>query len=157
MEKRIRLTEQDLHMLVEDAVRTYLTENEMEEGFWGGVGNAFRSVGNGNWNPRQAYSQGSWASSMKKYCTSAQQGLQGVQNIMMKSGDQQGANTVGQLINNLNQLVTNYQANARNASNKKNMQMGQEKLNNTLGVSGGKAYNNSNTLTNGFMTNQPNP
>ena len=31
MNKPIQLTEQDLHMLVEDAVRVYLKENGMEE------------------------------------------------------------------------------------------------------------------------------
>jgi hypothetical protein len=33
----IQLTEQDLHMLVEDAVRTYLVNEGMDEGFWGGA------------------------------------------------------------------------------------------------------------------------
>ena len=33
MNKPIQLTEQDLHMLVEDAVKTYLTENGMDEGW----------------------------------------------------------------------------------------------------------------------------
>ena len=42
----IQLTEQDLHMLVEDAVRTYLTENGMEEGFWGGLGALGSKFGN---------------------------------------------------------------------------------------------------------------
>lgn len=32
--KPIKLTEQDLHFLVENAVQAYLTENGMEEGFW---------------------------------------------------------------------------------------------------------------------------
>ena len=39
MEKKpIQLTEQDLHMLVEDAVRVYLKENGMDE-CWGGLKN----------------------------------------------------------------------------------------------------------------------
>ena len=32
--KLIRLTEQDLHFLVENAVQAYLTENGMDEGLW---------------------------------------------------------------------------------------------------------------------------
>ena len=35
MEKRqIRLTEQDIHFLVEESVKTYLKENGMDEAFW---------------------------------------------------------------------------------------------------------------------------
>ena len=45
MNKPIQLTEQDLHMLVEDAVRAYLTENGMEEGFWSNLGAAFKPLG----------------------------------------------------------------------------------------------------------------
>ena len=43
--KPIELTEQDLHMLVEDAVRVYLMENGMEEGFFSNLGAAFRPLG----------------------------------------------------------------------------------------------------------------
>lgn len=42
---QIRLTEQDLHMLVEDAVRLYLNENGMDEGFWNNMKGAFKPVG----------------------------------------------------------------------------------------------------------------
>jgi ribosomal protein S20 len=35
----IRLTEQDLHFLVEEAVKGYLVENGMDEGIWGGLKN----------------------------------------------------------------------------------------------------------------------
>lgn len=45
MNKPIQLTEQDLHMLVEDAVRAYLTENGMDEGFWNNLGAAFKPLG----------------------------------------------------------------------------------------------------------------
>ena len=49
--KPIQLTEQDLHMLVEDAVRNILKENGMEEGFWGGMKNlaqkGTQAMGNG--------------------------------------------------------------------------------------------------------------
>ena len=36
--KPIRLTEQDLHFLVENTVQAYLTENGMDERFLGGLG-----------------------------------------------------------------------------------------------------------------------
>ena len=42
----IRLTEQDLHMLVEDAVRAYITENGMDEGLWGGLSALGSKFGN---------------------------------------------------------------------------------------------------------------
>lgn len=42
---RITLTEQDLHTLVEDAVRLYITENDMDEGFWSNMKGAFKPVG----------------------------------------------------------------------------------------------------------------
>ena len=45
MNKPIQLTEQDLHMLVEDAVRAYLVENGMDEGFWSNLGAAFKPLG----------------------------------------------------------------------------------------------------------------
>lgn len=35
--KQIRLTEEDLHVLVEDAVRTYLVNEGIDEGFFGGA------------------------------------------------------------------------------------------------------------------------
>lgn len=44
--KPIRLTEQDLHFLVENAVQTYLTENGMDEGFFGGLGALGSKFGN---------------------------------------------------------------------------------------------------------------
>ena len=45
MNKPIQLTEQDLHMLVEDAVRAYINENGMDE-FLGGMGSLFGSANN---------------------------------------------------------------------------------------------------------------
>ena len=44
--KPIRLTEQDLHFLVENAVQAYLTENGMDEGFFGGLGALGSKFGN---------------------------------------------------------------------------------------------------------------
>ena len=44
--KPIRLTEQDLHFLVENAVQAYITENGMDEGFFGGLGALGSKLGN---------------------------------------------------------------------------------------------------------------
>lgn len=44
--KPIRLTEQDLHFLVENAVQAYLTENGMDEALLGGLGALGSKFGN---------------------------------------------------------------------------------------------------------------
>jgi hypothetical protein len=44
--KPIQLTEQDLHMLVEDAVRNILKENDMEEGWFGDKWNQTKTAAN---------------------------------------------------------------------------------------------------------------
>ena len=44
--KPIRLTEQDLHFLVENAVQAYITENGMDEGVFGGLGALGSKFGN---------------------------------------------------------------------------------------------------------------
>lgn len=122
--KPIKLTEQDLHFLVENAVQAYLTENGMEEGFWGGmknvaskganavgqglknvgsaIGNQARKVGNavGNQiqNVKTAYQQGS-----------AQQDLQNVNNalqpLVQKGILNQGA--YKNILNYLNKAMRN--------------------------------------------------
>ena len=142
--RQIVLTEQDLHFLVENAVKTYLVENDMEEGLWGGLKNSARSLFNGNFdNLAQAYSQGSWASTINKYYQTAQNGLKGMQQIMNKSGDQQGASVIQQIIQNLGNVVQNYQQVAANTSNKSNMRLRPRQN----GV-----YNNYNMLNNGLGT-----
>jgi hypothetical protein len=45
MDKPIQITEQDLHMLVEDAVRNYLKEERVDE-FFGGMGSMFGAAKN---------------------------------------------------------------------------------------------------------------
>ena len=65
--KPIELTEQDLHMLVEDAVRVYLKENGMEEGIWGGLKNVASGMKQGNFFIGQNYKYGKLVSSYNKY------------------------------------------------------------------------------------------
>ncbi len=65
--KPIQLTEQDLHMLVEDSVRTYLKENGMEEGIWGGLKNVASGMRQGNFFIGQNYKYGKLVTSYNKY------------------------------------------------------------------------------------------
>lgn len=117
-DKTIVLSEQDLHYLVEDSVKNIM----VKEGIWSGIKNSARSMFNGNFrNMGQAYSQGSWAGSINRYYQTAANGLQGMQKIMQKSGDQQASNVIQQIMQNLSNVVQNYQAIARNTSNKADM------------------------------------
>ncbi len=45
--KPIQLSENDLHFLVESAVKTYLKENGMDESLWGGLSSLGQKFGNG--------------------------------------------------------------------------------------------------------------
>ena len=44
--KPIRLTEQDMQFLVKEALKSYITENNIDEGIWDGMKTLGRSVGN---------------------------------------------------------------------------------------------------------------
>lgn len=54
--KPIQLTEQDLHILVEDAVKLYLKEERIDE-FWGGLKNMMGAAGNAMSNVYQGAKQ----------------------------------------------------------------------------------------------------
>lgn len=121
--KPIQLTEQDLHFLVEDAVRNILRENDMEEGIWGGmknlaqkgaqaVGNGISNMGKGIANRAQsAYNNAKTATTgaynnMKTAYQqgSAQQDIQNVNNAlkpMVQKGilGQQQYNTILGMLN----------------------------------------------------------
>lgn len=109
--KQIQLTEQDLHILVEDAVRTYLKEQRIDE-FWGGMNNVMRGIGNGNWQMSQNYRSGQWASSFNNYYKSAANALQGMMKIVNSSQQTQGYATYLQNIKNyldrINQMYTKF-------------------------------------------------
>ena len=83
--KSIQLTEQDLHMLVEDAVKTYLTENELGEGVWGGLKNVWQGAKNWNFNVGQTYKAGNWASSFNSYAQEAQNALEQMRTIAQQT------------------------------------------------------------------------
>lgn len=44
--KPIQLTEQDMQFLVKEALKSYITENNIDEGIWDGMKTLGRSVGN---------------------------------------------------------------------------------------------------------------
>ena len=84
MKNQIVLNEQDLHFLVEDAVKNYLVENGLEETVWGGMKNAFQGIRKGNWNLSNIYGAGDLASSFNKYYGQAKNGLDGMVKIASK-------------------------------------------------------------------------
>ena len=97
--KQIRLTEQDLHMLVEDAVKTYLVNEGIEEGVWGGLGNAMygafgkgNSFMNGMKNFKQNYQNGKLASDMKAYAQKIAPYLSKMSTLASSMGDEELAN-----------------------------------------------------------------
>lgn len=90
------LSEQDLHMLVEDAVRIYLQENDMEEGLFGGFGALGSKFGNA--------------------ASRAGQNMANAANGMMnkaKNVGQQAMNAVGNAANRAGQAVGNAYNNAK--------------------------------------------
>jgi hypothetical protein len=95
--KPIRLTEQDLHFLVENAVQAYLTENGMDEGFFGGLGALGSKFGNrmktAGQNMSNAASQ-KWGQA--------------------KNAIGQAANAVGQKVNQAGQAMGQAYNNAKN-------------------------------------------
>ena len=93
----IRLTEQDLHFLVEEAVKGYLVENGMEEGIFGGLGALGSKFGNrmktAGQNMSNAASQ-KWGQA--------------------KNAMSQAANAVGQKMNQAGQAMGQAYNNAKN-------------------------------------------
>jgi hypothetical protein len=129
--KPIRLTEQDLHFLVENAVQAYLTENGMDEGFFGGLGALGSKFGNrmktAGQNMSNAASQkwgqaknamGQAANAVGQTYNQAKQGLQNYQTAGQVSSINQDAqkaiNNATQALNNLIQLSTKLQQMGQN-------------------------------------------
>ena len=94
--KSIQLTEQDLHMLIEDAVKIYLTE-ELEEGWWGGLKNVGYGMKRGNWNFKTNYRVGNQASSFNKYASSANDSTAQMIEIAKESGNPTIATSLGRI------------------------------------------------------------
>ena len=106
--KSIQLTEQDLHMLVEDAVKTYLTENELGEGVWGGLKNVWQGAKNWNFNVGQTYKAGNWASSFNSYAQEAQNALVQMKTIAQQTKNQTIAKQLGSISTMLGRAAAGY-------------------------------------------------
>jgi hypothetical protein len=117
--KPIRLTEQDLHFLVEEAVRGYIRENGMQEGVWGGLKNAWNGVKQGNLHVGTTYKTGNWASSFQKYAQQVAGIIQKMQGIAQKSGNQQIYNDLTSVRNQFFKTAQAYNQMAQNAANTK--------------------------------------
>lgn len=86
--KQIRLTEQDLHMLVEDAVVQILKENGVEEGFWSGMkslmGGVGQKVGNAVQNAKGLYQAGSLNANVQKAVNQVNAALTNLQKVAQR-------------------------------------------------------------------------
>ena len=120
--KQMKLTEQDLQFIVENAVQIYLNENETDEGIGSGIRNVARGIGNGNFHMMQNYRSGSYAGSIQKYGQNAIQALTNFKGILNKSGAQQIVPQVEKINQELQQIISNYQNIAQQASNKQSVQ-----------------------------------
>ena len=113
--QQIRLTEEDLHMLVEDAVKIYLTE-ELEEGFWGGVKNAWNGMKGGNFNVKANYRVGNWASSFNNYAQQAQNAIAQMQDIAVQSNNKPISTALGQIAKQMQKAAQNFTQMAQNVA-----------------------------------------
>jgi hypothetical protein len=117
--KPIRLTEQDLHFLVEEAVRGYIRENGMQEGVWGGLKNVWNGMKQGNLNVGQTYKAGNWASSFNKYEQQVQKIIQQMQQVAQKSGNQQVVSDLDTVSQQFTKTAQEFSQMAQNVANTK--------------------------------------
>ena len=116
--QQIRLTEEDLHILVEDAVKIYLNEEQLNE-WWGqdivgGVKNAWN-------NMRTNYRLGKWASAFSNYSKQAQNCIEGMINIADTTKNTGLSQTLTNIKTNLETVATNFNKMARGATSNPNM------------------------------------
>lgn len=128
MNKPIQLTEQDLHMLVEDAVRAYINENGVNE-FWGGLKNMMGAAGNSmsNWyqKQKQTWNTGEIRTKMQNLQQMEQQMEQQIQQMSAKRDQikqqimqlQQSVGQSQQKIDNNNQQLANRRGGIMGANN----------------------------------------
>ena len=114
--QQIRLTEEDLHMLVEDAVKSYLMNEGIEEGFWGGVKNAWNGMKGGNFNVGQTYKAGNWASSFNNYAQQAQNAIAQMQQIARQSNNKPISTALGQIAKQMQKAAQNFTQMAQNVA-----------------------------------------
>ena len=108
----IRMTESDLHALVEESVQQIL----VQEGWWGGIKNAAAGIKNGNFNVANAYKTGNWATSAQKYVTQAQRLLTNLQTVCQKAGNADVVKSLDTVIQQLGQISTQLNTNAQQAT-----------------------------------------
>ena len=104
----IRLTEQDLHFLVENAVQAYITENGMDEGFFGGLGALGSKFGN-----RMKTAGQNMSNAVGQKINQAGQAMGQAANAASQKWGQ-AANAVGQKINQAGQAMGQAYNNAKN-------------------------------------------
>ena len=102
----IRLTEQDLHFLVEEAVKGYLVENGMEEGVWGGLKNVWNGMKNLNFNVGQTYNSGNLSSNFQKLANQAQEAINGMIEIANSTKNPQISRYLTQVNKTIDSSVT---------------------------------------------------
>lgn len=114
--QQIRLTEEDLHILVEDAVKSYLINEGIEEGFWGGVKNAWNGMKGGNFNVKTNYRVGNWASSFNNYAQQAQNAIAQMQQIAQQSNNKPISTALGQIAKQMQKAAQNFTQMAQNVA-----------------------------------------
>lgn len=128
---RIKLTEQDLHILVEDAVRTYLMNEGIDETMMGGLKNAWHGAfgkndqGQRNWNFNfgQNYRNGNFASSFEKYAQQATQALEGMKTMATSSKNTSINKYLDQIVSNIQNVSQQFSQQATNIANGQQLKM----------------------------------
>jgi hypothetical protein len=104
--KPIRLTEQDLHFLVENAVQAYLVNEDVNEGVWGGLKNVWNGMKQGNLNVGQTYNSGNLSSNFQKFANQAQEAIKGMMEIANNTNNPQISRYLTQVNNTIGKSVT---------------------------------------------------
>jgi hypothetical protein len=107
----IRLTEHDLHILVEDTVKQYLTEFGPS---WAGIKNSLGGIGKGNWYLGQTYKTGKFASQFNKYAKQAQDSLAQLKNIANQTSNKEIADEITNTSRMLGKASTGFAKMAKN-------------------------------------------
>ena len=107
----IRLTEHDLHTLVEDTVKQYLTEFGPS---WAGIKNSLGGIGKGNWYLGQTYKTGKFASQFNKYAKQAQDSLAQLKNIANQTSNKEIADEITNTSRMLGKASTGFAKMAKN-------------------------------------------
>ena len=113
--KQIQLTEQDIHFLVEEAVKEYM----IQEGLWGGLKNVWQGAKQGNLNVASTYKAGNWASSFGKYEQQVQRIIGKMQQIANNSNNQELASSLDNISQQFSQAAVNFNQMANNVANTK--------------------------------------